>query len=102
MVGAMEYTLVLTTRTGGSRVWSCSARLFRVSRPASRFSMELPGCVRPREVWLNFGLLWDLSTTHHIIFSARPAIEGTNQLQGYFGYLRPLHLAEPHRKAQQQ
>ncbi len=40
----------------------------------------------PRETGLNFGLIWDLSETQHIIFSAGPAIEGSNQLQGYFAY----------------
>ena len=35
----------------------------------------------PREVGLNFGLIWDLSELQHVIFSAGPAFEGTNQLQ---------------------
>jgi hypothetical protein len=40
----------------------------------------------PREVGLNFGLIWDLGELQHVIFSAGPALEGTNQLQGYFAY----------------
>ena len=40
----------------------------------------------PRELGLNFGLIWDLSEVQHVIFSAGPALEGTNQLQGYFAY----------------
>jgi hypothetical protein len=40
----------------------------------------------PRELGLNFGLIWDLSEVQHMMFSAGPALEGTNQLQGYFAY----------------
>jgi hypothetical protein len=40
----------------------------------------------PRELGLDFGLIWDLSELQHIIFSAGPALEGSNQLQGYFAY----------------
>lgn len=40
----------------------------------------------PRELGINFGLIWDLSEIQHVIFSGGPALEGTNQLQGYFAY----------------
>jgi hypothetical protein len=40
----------------------------------------------PREIGINLGLIWDLSDAQHIILSAGPAIEGSNQLQGYFAY----------------
>jgi hypothetical protein len=40
----------------------------------------------PRELGLNFGLVWDLSSLQHLMFSAGPALEGSNQLQGYFAY----------------
>jgi hypothetical protein len=46
-------------------------------------SQEVGG---PRETDINLGLIWDLSDTHHIILSAGPTIEGSNQLQGYFAY----------------
>ncbi len=46
-------------------------------------SQEVGG---PREAGINLGLIWDLSDTQHIILSAGPAIEGPNQLQGYFAY----------------
>jgi hypothetical protein len=39
-----------------------------------------------REIGVNFGMIWDLSRVQHIIFSAGPAIEGPNQMQGYFAY----------------
>ena len=39
-----------------------------------------------REIGLNFGLIWDLSDTQHLMFSAGPAIQGSNQMQGYFAY----------------
>jgi hypothetical protein len=40
----------------------------------------------PRETGINLGLIWDLSDTQHTVLSAGPAIEGSNQLQGYFAY----------------
>jgi len=40
----------------------------------------------PRELGLNFGLIWDLSELQHVIFSAGPALDGSNQMQGYFAY----------------
>jgi len=40
----------------------------------------------PSETGINLGLIWDLSDTQHIVLSAGPAIEGSNQLQGYFAY----------------
>lgn len=46
-------------------------------------SQEVGG---PPEAGINLGLIWDLTDTQHIILSAGPAIEGTNQLQGYFAY----------------
>ena len=46
-------------------------------------SQEVGG---PRETGINLGLIWDLSDTQHIILSAGPTIEGSNQLQGYFAY----------------
>jgi hypothetical protein len=39
-----------------------------------------------REIGLNFGMIWDASRLHHVIFSAGPAIQGPNRLQGYFAY----------------
>jgi hypothetical protein len=39
-----------------------------------------------RELGLNPGLIWDLSDVQHVIFSAGPAVGGSNQLQGYFAY----------------
>lgn len=46
-------------------------------------SQEVGG---PHETGINLGLIWDLTNVQHIIFSAGPAIEGLNQLQGYFAY----------------
>ncbi len=46
-------------------------------------SQEVGG---PHETGINFGLVWDVSDLQHIIFSAGPALEGSNQLQGYFAY----------------
>lgn len=40
----------------------------------------------PREFGLNFGLIWDISELQHVMFSAGPALQGSNQLQGYFAY----------------
>jgi hypothetical protein len=40
----------------------------------------------PRETGINLGLTWDFSETHHIVFSTGPALEGSNQLQGYLAY----------------
>jgi hypothetical protein len=40
----------------------------------------------PDQTGINLGLNWDLSDVQHIVFSAGPAIEGSNQLQGYFAY----------------
>jgi hypothetical protein len=40
----------------------------------------------PPETGINLGLIWDLSSVQHIIMSAGPAIEGSNQVQGYFAY----------------
>jgi hypothetical protein len=48
-----------------------------------RTSQEVGG---PRETGINLGLIWDLSDTQHILLSTGPAIEGSNQLQGYFAY----------------
>jgi len=45
----------------------------------------------PNETGINFGLICDFTTIQHIIFSAGPAIEGQNQLQGYFAYLLTLN-----------
>jgi len=39
-----------------------------------------------REIGLNFGLIWDLSDTQHLMFSAGPAIQGSNQMQGHLAY----------------
>jgi hypothetical protein len=39
----------------------------------------------PREFGL-VGLIWDLSEFQHVMFSAGPALEGSNELQGYFAY----------------
>ena len=38
------------------------------------------------ETGINFGLICNLTDTQHIILSAGPAIQGQNQLQGYFAY----------------
>jgi len=40
----------------------------------------------PDESGINLGLIWDLSDIQHSVLSAGPAIEGSNQLQGYFAY----------------
>jgi hypothetical protein len=40
----------------------------------------------PRELGLNFGLIWDRSEHQHVIFSTGPSLEGSNELQGYFAY----------------
>ena len=40
----------------------------------------------PSETGVNFGMIWDLTKVQHVMFSAGPVIEGTNQLQGYFAY----------------
>ena len=40
----------------------------------------------PRETGINLGLTWDFSEIHHLVFSAGPALEGSNQLQGYLAY----------------
>jgi hypothetical protein len=45
-----------------------------------------PAAGGSRETGINLGLIWDLSDTQHIVLSAGPAIEGSNQLQGYFAY----------------
>jgi len=41
---------------------------------------------QPEETGFNLGMVWDLSGTQHIMFSAGPAFGGPNQLQGYFAY----------------
>lgn len=38
------------------------------------------------EIGLNFGMIWDFSSLQNVIFSAGPTIQGSNRLQGYFGY----------------
>jgi len=40
----------------------------------------------PGEIGLNFGMIRDFSSLQHVIFSAGPAIQESNRLQGYFGY----------------
>jgi hypothetical protein len=40
----------------------------------------------PSELGVNFGVIWNLSELQHVLFSAGPALKGSNQLQGYFAY----------------
>jgi hypothetical protein len=40
----------------------------------------------PRELGVNLGAIWNLSELQHLLLSAGPALQGSNQLQGYFAY----------------